>query len=112
MNSQTSAPQKGKSKLENPTDMIEGLRDLTVHIHRGNATQAETIAADIAKRLQGMVRSGEDAGSFGTKRAQQTLFAIQEVGILLGEGDMTGALSAARDAAKEWRLQPPPGETT
>jgi hypothetical protein len=105
VNSQTSAPQKGKAKLENPTDMIEGLRDLTVHIHRGNATQAGTIAADIAKRLQGMVGSGEE-----NKRAQQTLFAIQEVGILLGEGDMTGALTAARDAAKEWRLQPPPAQ--
>jgi hypothetical protein len=109
MNSQASAvQQKGKPKLENSSDMIEGLRDLTVHIHRGNAAQAETIVTDISKHLQGIILSGDDAVS--KQRAQQTLFAIQEVGILLGERDLSGALTAARDAAKEWRLQHSPNE--
>ena len=109
MNSPAGAvQQKGKPKLENSSDMIEGLRDLTVHIHRGNATQAGSIVTDISKRLQGIIGSGDDAVS--KQRAQQTLFAIQEVGILLSENDLSGALTAARDAAKEWRLQHSPNE--
>jgi hypothetical protein len=103
MNSPAGAVQrKGEPKLENSLDMIEGLRDLTVHIHRGNATQAGSIVTDISKRLQGII-AGDDAVS--KQRAQQTLFAIQEVGILLGENDLSGALSAARDASKEWRVR-------
>ena len=38
------------------------------------------------------------------------ILSEQEVGILLGENDLSGALSAARDASKEWRLRHSPNE--
>ena len=95
-----------QGKPENFSDVGAGLRDLAVHLHRGNAEQAESLVASVAKRLQGILSSGDESGSFLQKQAQQTLFAVEEVGTLLGERDFRGALTAARDAKKEWELQP------
>jgi hypothetical protein len=91
----------GKPKLADSSNLVANLRDLTVHLHRGNAAEAKTIAAQAAERLQEIIVSGGESGS----RAQQTLFAIEEVRIMLAEDDVNGALAAARDAAKEWRQQ-------
>ena len=95
-----------QGKPENFSDVAAGLRDLAVHVHRGNAAQAESLVASVAKRLQGIISSSDKTGSFLQQQAQQTLFALEEVGTLLGEGDFRGALAAARDAGKEWKLQP------
>ena len=95
----------GKPKVVDPANVAANLRDLSVHLHRGNAAEAKTIAAQAAEQLQEIIGSGEEPGSLVTARAQQTLFAIEEVRIMLSQDDVNGALAAARDASKEWRQQ-------
>ena len=97
---------KGEPKLLNPSEVIASLRDLIVHLHRGNTAQAESILTDVAAYLKQVMQSGADPGSLDMKRTQQTLFAIDEVRTLFTEGDFEGAAVAARDAAKEWRQMP------
>ena len=101
-----SALAKGESNLLNSTSLLASLRDLIVFLHRGNASKAESIIADVAGYLKGAMQSGADPGSFDMQRTQQTMFAIDEVGVLLAEKDFAGAAIAARDAAKEWTQQP------
>jgi hypothetical protein len=83
--------------------VIASIRDLIVHLHRGNGAKAESILTDVAGRLQVMLGSGEDPGSSVMQRAQQTMFAIDEVRILLAQRDFEGAAAAARDAGREWK---------
>jgi hypothetical protein len=96
---------EGKPKLADTSNLVANLRDLSVHLHRGNAAEAKTIAAEAAERLKEIIVAGDEPGSLLIGRAQQTLFAIEEVRILLAEDDVNGALAAARDASKEWRQQ-------
>lgn len=49
------------------------------------------------------MQSGADPLSIDMRRTQQTMFAIDEVRMLLSQHDFEGAMAAARDAAKEWR---------
>jgi len=100
---------KGESKLLNSTDVLASIRDLVLHLHRNNAAQAELIVTDVAGYLKGVMQSGADPGSIDMLRTQQTMFAIDEVRMLLSQGDFDGAAVAARDAAKEWRQQPASG---
>jgi len=85
------------------TVVIASIRDLIVHLHRGNGAKAESILTDVSGHLQIMLRSGEDPGSSAMQRAQQTMFAIDEVRILLSQSDFEGAAAAARDAGREWK---------
>lgn len=94
----------GKPKVADPANVAANLRDLTVHLHRGNTAEAKTIAAQAAEQLQEIIRSDEPE-SVLIARAQQTMFAIEEVRIMLSQDDLNGALAAARDAAKEWRIK-------
>jgi len=103
-----STPSKGELKLLNSSDVIASLRDLIVHLHRGNGKQAESIVPEIAGYLKEVMLSGADPESVEMQRAQQTMFAIDEVRMLLAQSDFEGAAAAARDAAKEWRSQPAP----
>lgn len=107
MRSQASATGKSESRPLSASDVLGRIRDLIVHLHRGNGAQAELIVAEVAGCLNGIMRSGADPGSFDMQRAQQTLFALDEVRILLAERDFEGAATAARDAATEWRQSPP-----
>lgn len=91
----------------NDSDVNTNLRDLIVHLHRGNGPQADSIVEDVAGHLKSIMRSGADPADFGMQRAQQTMFAIDEVRILISQRDYNGAAVAARDAAKEWKQQPP-----
>jgi hypothetical protein len=79
-----------------------------VHLHRGNASRAESIVTDVAAHLKQVLLSGENPGTPDMQRAQQTMFAIDEVRTLLGQGDFEGAGAAARDAAKEWKHKAAP----
>lgn len=97
---------KGEPKLLNPSEVIASLRDLIVHLHRGNVAQAESILTDVAAYLKQVMQSGADPGSLDMQRTRQTMFAIDEVRTLFTEGDLDGAAIAARDAAKEWRQAP------
>ena len=101
MSSQPGKAGAGKPKLDS-SNVVANLRDLTVHLHRGNTAEARTIVVEAAERLQEVILSGDEP-EIG--RAQQTLFAIEEVRIMLSQDDVNGALAAARDAAKEWRVK-------
>jgi hypothetical protein len=95
-------------KLLNSTEVLTSIRDLIVHLHRGNTTRAESIVSDVAAYLKVVMQSGADPGSTEMQRTQQTMFAIDEVRLLLAQQDCDGAMAAARDAAKEWRQAPSP----
>jgi len=99
---------KGERKLLNSSDVIASLRDLIVHLHRSNGPRAETIVEEVSACLKQTIDSGADPGTEQMQRTQQTMFAIEEVRVLLQQRDYEGAAVAARDAAKEWRQPPPP----
>jgi hypothetical protein len=84
-------------------DVIASIRDLIVHLHRGNGAKAESIVTTVVGHLQGVLGSGDDPASSSMKRAQQTMFAIDEVRILMAQSDFEGAAEAARDAGREWK---------
>jgi len=107
VSSNTHTAGKGETKpAMTSSDVIASIRDLTVHLHRGNAPQAESIVTDVAGYLNEIILSPGDPGSPDIQRAQQTMFAIEEVRMLMSQRDFDGAATAARDAAKEWRSQP------
>jgi len=87
----------------NASGVLPHLRDLIVHLHRGNAARAETIVSEVAVYLKDVMQSGGDPESFEMQRTRQTMFAIDEVKIQLAQQDYDGAAVSARDAAKEWR---------
>jgi hypothetical protein len=107
MSAHASMPGEGGPKLLNSSEVIASIRDLIVHLHRGNGAQADSLVTDLAAYLKGML-SGADPGDLDTQRAQQTMFAIDEVRMLLAQRDLEGAAAAARDAAKEWWQKPAP----
>lgn len=99
MTPQSRAVGEGEPKLLNSSDVMAAIRDLIVHLHRSNGSQAESIVTDIAGDLKGILLSGADPGSPELQRAQQTMFAIDEVRLRFRRCGF-----AARDAAKEWKL--------
>ena len=82
------------------------IRDLAVHLRRGNDTRAELLLTDVSAYLDEAMRIGTDPASPDMLRTQQTIFAIDEVRMLLAQRDFVGAAAAARDAEKEWRHKP------
>jgi len=98
---------KGRSNLVNSTGVAAHMRDLIVHLHRGNGTQAGTIVEDLSEFFKTTMLSGTDPESSNMQRAQQTMFALDEVRMLLEQRDFGGAAAAARDAQKEWKGSSP-----
>jgi ATP-dependent 26S proteasome regulatory subunit len=94
---------KAERKPLSSADVLSSLRDLIVHLHRSNAAQAESIVTEVVAHLKQVMTSGADPKSPEMLRAQQTMFAVDEVRTLLAQQDFTGAAVAARDAAKEWK---------
>jgi hypothetical protein len=94
---------KSESKPLNSSQVLSGIRDLIVHLHRGNATQAESIVSNVSQHLKDVLQSGADPGDAEMQRTQQTMFAIDEVRLLLSQGDFSAAGVSARDAEREWR---------
>jgi hypothetical protein len=92
-----------KSKLLNSSDVLASIRDLVVHLHRNNNAQAQVILSDVTAYLKEVIASGADPQTPDMQRAQQTMFAVDEVRTLLAQEDFGGASAAARDAAKEWK---------
>ena len=90
----------------NTSELTASIRDLALHLHRGNNGLAESLVLRIEQTLKEIIRSGEDPQSFPMRRAQQTMFAIDEVRLLMSQRDLSGALDAARDAGKEWKQRP------
>jgi hypothetical protein len=91
-----------KADLVNVSDLVTSIRDLIVYVHRGNTARAESVLNQVADRLADLMTSGLYSQSATMGRAQQTMFALDEVRLLLAERDLNGALIAARDAGKEW----------
>ena len=91
----------------NSSGVAASMRDLIVHLHRGNGAQAETIVEDVAEFLKTTMLTGTDPDNSNTQRAQQTMFALDEVRMLLEQRDFGGAAAAARDAQKEWKGSTP-----
>jgi hypothetical protein len=87
----------------NPAEITSSLGDLIVYLHRGNGAKAESIVENVASQLKLMLNLQTVEEPDGQKRAQQTMFAIDEVKLLLAQRDFSGAAAAARDAAAEWR---------
>jgi acyl-CoA reductase-like NAD-dependent aldehyde dehydrogenase len=97
---------KPNTTLVNSSEVTASIRDLIVHLRRGNNQQAGSIVDNVTGHLKGIMQSGIDPQSFPMQRARQALFAIDEVRLLLSQHDFTGAVDAARDAEKEWRQRP------
>ena len=103
MSPRTNALRKVEPKPLKPSEVIATIRDLIVYLHRGNVTQAEPIVTNVAGYLNEILISGGDPETPEMQRAQQTMFAIDEVRTLLAQRDFDGAATAARDAANEWK---------
>lgn len=84
-------------------EVTANLRELIVHLSRGNRSQAESLVDDLALFLKGVLKSKHDPESPEMRRAQQTFFAIDEVRLTLAQRDFSAAIGAARDAVKEWK---------
>lgn len=94
------------------SEVLGNIRYIVVCLNRGNVAQAEALVTDVAAHLKGILVSGADPESFEMRRTQQTMFAIDEVRILLSQRDFDGAMDAARDAIKEWTHKPVSGQPT
>jgi len=97
---------KEKTELAKSSEITNLIRDLIVHLHRSNVQLAESLVTDVAGRLKAIMQSGADPESSPVLRAQQTMFAIDEVRGLMSQRDFSAAVEAARDAEKEWRQKP------
>ena len=85
------------------TEVTSRIRDLIVHLTRGNHSQAESIVDDLSLFLQGILKSRDDPETPQKRRAEQTFFAIEETRLMLAEQDFKAAIAAARDAVREWQ---------
>jgi hypothetical protein len=94
----------------NSEDVNASIRDLAVLLRRGNTERAEGIIKNVVAHLESVMRSGADPADVEMRRAQQTMFAMDEVQTLVGQEDFEGASKAASDAANEWH--PPVPRTT
>ncbi|MEI9813642.1 MAG: hypothetical protein WDO18_13780 [Acidobacteriota bacterium] len=88
------------------TSVATNIRELIVQLSRGNKAQAVPLAELVRADLTAILASDQDVASMPMQQAQQTMFAIDEVQMLVEQRDLRGALDAARDAAKEWRVAP------
>jgi hypothetical protein len=95
--------------IMNSADVIANIRDLAVLLRRGNIERADGIISDVVAHLETVIRSGADPADIEMRRAQQTMFAMDEVQMLVSQQDFEGASKAASDAANEW--QPPAPRT-
>jgi hypothetical protein len=82
--------------------VTENIRELIVFLERGNASRSEAIVADVSVFLKGILKSKADSQGATMNRTQQTMFAIDEVRLMLAEKNFRSATAAARDARKEW----------
>jgi hypothetical protein len=88
------------------SEMNAHLRDLVVQLRRGNDAPAQAIVKILYGQLNSLMQSGLDPAGFAMYRAQQTMFALDEVRTLLAQHDLKGATDAARDADREWNCKP------
>ena len=86
----------------NSLEVTANIRELIVHLERGNASRSEAIVADVSVFLKGLLKSKADPQGAAMNRAQQTMFAIDEVRLMLADQNFPSAAAAARDARNEW----------
>ena len=100
---QVGAVPSAVAQAGNPAQVANSIRDLIVHLTKGNGKQAGALVTEISQTLETMSSA---PGQLDGDRLQLTLSAIGEAKLLLAEKDLWGAASAAREAAKEWRTRP------
>lgn len=99
----TQATVPAAAAASNPAQVSNSIRDLIVHLTKGNGKQAGVLVAEITQTLETLsLAEHAPAGD----RLQLTISAIGEAKLLMAEKDLWGAASAAREAAKEWRARP------
>jgi len=89
--------------LSNAATIAASTRELIIQLTRGNADPAQALARRVQAELNMILSSDLDAASPVRQQARQTMFAIEEVLVLVDRSDLRGASEAARDAAREWR---------
>lgn len=94
--------QERQSNRLKKLDVTASIREIILHLSRGNEERVEALRADVTAYLKGIIESGQDPSGAEFKRAQQTMFAMDELAIQLEERNVRGAAAAARDAVKEW----------
>ena len=94
---------KPEPKLSSTATIAAHTRELIVQLSRGNADPADAMARRVQAELNMILSSDLDAASTLRLQARQTMFAIEEVLVLVDQSDLRGAWEAARDAAREWR---------
>ena len=82
------------------------VQELIVQLARKNGKQALVLAESIRAELGEILKAQTDGLPVPSHPVRQTLFAIDEVLLMVEQEEWRGALDAARDAAKEWRAVP------
>ncbi len=85
------------------TTIAANTRELIIQLSRRNSDPAHALARRVQDELNLILSSDLDAASTLSQQARQTMFAIEDVLVLVDRSDLRGAWEAARDAAKEWR---------
>jgi hypothetical protein len=89
------------------SEVAANIRELIVHLERRNALRSEAIVAKISGFLDGLLKSKVTLDGVEMSRAQQTMFALDEVRLMLTEKNFRSATEAARDARNEWSNHDP-----
>ena len=98
-----SRDEKREPTLTKTAAIAATTRELIIQLSRGNADPAHALARVVQAELNMILSSDLDASSTLRRQARQTMFAIEEVLVLVDQSDLRGASEAARDAAREWR---------
>lgn len=97
----SAAEKRTPSRLKS-SEVDTNIRKLIVQLTQGNVARAAVILDDISAFLDERTMALNQPGAASTERARQTMFAMEEVRVMLTQNNCRGALDAARDAAKEW----------
>ncbi|HLG96743.1 MAG TPA: hypothetical protein VKX49_10575 [Bryobacteraceae bacterium] len=89
--------------MTKPATIAADTRELIIQLSRGNADPAHALARRVQADLNVILSSDLDPASTVRQQARQTMFAIEDLLVLVDKSDFRGACEAARDAAKEWR---------
>jgi hypothetical protein len=78
------------------------LRELISQLEIGNIEQATVRVVDAIDVLKRASRPTIAAEDFGSRRVQETMYALDGTRMRLGNSDLVGSLVAARVALKKW----------
>lgn len=85
-------------------EVAANFREIAVLLRRGNIATAGPVLEQVAAHLRTSMQTAAGSSDADSKRAEQATFAIEEIRVLLSEGNFRGAAAAAAEAAKEWTV--------